>query len=397
MIWADAVNKLAKNLLILLLLLGLGGCSTVKEKVTGLIAKDEDEPVIKPLVEMSQIIQIEKRWSTQIGDGTDGYYLKLRPVADAGVIYAAEREGEVLALSADNGKKIWRTKTKKPISGGPGVGEGLVLVGTRDGEVLALDENTGDIRWEAQVSSEVLAAPKADLGVAVVRTVDGKVFGLDSTSGQRLWVYERAVPVLTLRGTSAPQLEAGLVVVGFDGGILAALDISTGAVVWEKRVALPTGRSTLERMVDIDAEPQIVDGVIFVATYQGRVAVVELQSGRVAWVRDISSHAGLSVGLDNVFVSDEQSSIWALERYSGNSVWKADELMTRSATAPTVYHNYVVAGDVEGYLHWYSRADGLPLGRVRVDKSEIIAAPFVSDDLIFAYSADGVLSAYYAQ
>ncbi len=391
------MNNLVRSGWVLLVALSLTGCGTVKEKVNGLLAKDVNEVPIRELGDINQTIEIKKRWSTSIGDGTDGYYLKLMPVAGYGVIYAAEREGVVTAISTENGKQQWKNKTKKPITGGPGLGEGMVLLGTRDGEVIALNEEDGQERWTSQVSSEVLAAPKVDLGVVVVRTGDGKVFGLDSGSGQRLWVYERAVPLLTLRGTSAPQLSAGLAIIGFDGGILTALDIATGAMVWEKRVALPSGRSTLERMVDIDAEPVLSEGVIFVATFQGRVAVVEMQSGRIAWVRDISSNAGLSVDPESVYVTDEQSSIWALERYSGNSVWKNEELTTRSLTSPTRYRDFVVAGDVEGYLHWMDRTDGSLVGRVRVDKSKIIAAPFVVDDMLFVYSSDGELSAYQTQ
>ena len=369
----------------------------MKDRVSGFWAGDDNEVVIEPLVEIEQAINIKKIWSTRVGDGTDGFYLKLSPVAGEGVIFAAERDGEVIALEIESGKQHWKTKTKKPLSGGPGHGEGRVLVGTRDGEVIALSDEDGEILWTTQVSSEVLAAPKADLGVVVVRTVDGKAYGLDASSGQRLWVYERAVPLLTLRGTSAPQLADGLAIIGFDGGILAALDITNGSLVWEKRIALPTGRSTLDRMVDIDAEPLILDDVVHVATFQGRVAVVDLQTGNIGWVRDLSSHAGLGVDVDNVYLTDEQSEIWALERYSGNSVWKQEQLKSRALTAPVSFGDYLVVGDFEGYLHWLNREDGTQAGRVRLDKSQILTTPFVVNDTLYAYSTDGTLAAYSVQ
>ena len=384
-------------LLSLFLIVTLNGCSTVKDRVSGFWAGDDNEVVIEPLVEIEHAIDIKKIWSTRVGDGTDGFYLKLSPVAGEGVIFAAERDGEVIALEIESGKQHWKTKTKKPLSGGPGHGEGRVLVGTRDGEVIALSDEDGEILWTTQVSSEVLAAPKADLGVVVVRTVDGKAYGLDASSGQRLWVYERAVPLLTLRGTSAPQLADGLAIIGFDGGILAALDITNGSLVWEKRIALPTGRSTLDRMVDIDAEPLILDDVVHVATFQGRVAVVDLQTGNIGWVRDLSSHAGLGVDVDNVYLTDEQSEIWALERYSGNSVWKQEQLKSRALTAPVSFGDYLVVGDFEGYLHWLNREDGTQAGRVRLDKSQILTTPFVVNDTLYAYSTDGTLAAYSVQ
>src|SRR5690606_40581032 len=44
-------------------------------------------------------------------------------------------------------------------------------------------------------------------------------------------------------------------------------------------------------------------GVLYVASYQGRVAGLELESGRVLWQRDASSYAGVAQGFGNVYVS----------------------------------------------------------------------------------------------
>ncbi len=375
----------------------VSGCSSIKDKVSSYMAGKDNQKTLNPLAEIEAVINIKKLWSTRIGNGTDGYYLKLTPVADKGVIYAAEREGEVIALDVETGKQYWETDTEKRLSGGPGHGEGLVLLGTRDGEVLALSDTDGKVLWTTTVSSEVLSAPKADLGVVVVRTVDGKAFGLDAENGQRLWVYERAVPLLTLRGTSAPQLADGKAIVGFDGGILTALDITNGSLIWEKRIALPTGRSTLERMVDIDAEPILKDGVIHIATFQGRVAMVELETGKVGWSRELSSYAGLGVDDDYVYLTDELSEIWALDRYSGDSVWKQDLLKSRALSAPVSFDNYLVAGDFEGYLHWLNRQDGSLVGRVKLDNSPILTTSFVVGNALFAYSSKGTLAAYTVQ
>ena len=107
-----------------------------------------------------------------------------------------------------------RSAGRSRSSGGPGSGDGLVLVGTSDGEVVALDEETGEQRWVKRVSSEVLSPPIADRGVVVVRTQDGKLFGLDRRDGTRVWVYDRAVPALSLRGTSTPVVADDAVVAG---------------------------------------------------------------------------------------------------------------------------------------------------------------------------------------
>jgi outer membrane protein assembly factor BamB len=272
----------------------------------------------------------------------------------------------------------------------------MVLLGTRKGEVLALSETDGATLWEATVSSEVLAAPRVESSVVVIRTIDGKLFGLAGDTGRRLWSYDRQVPVLTLRGTSAPVTTRDLVIAGFDNGGLAALELRTGKVAWEAPIAQPAGRTDLERMVDVDADPLVLDGTLYVASYQGRVAAVFPDSGQILWEEKLSSHAGIGVDEKYLYVSDDAGRISALDRYSGRSAWRRKTLRGREPTAPAASGEYVVVGDIEGYLHWLRRDTGDLAVRVRVDDSRILVPPLVVDEVVIGYSSEGTLTAYRA-
>ena len=107
----------------------------------------------------------------------------------------SDRNGSIRAYMLENGKELWRTKTKAPLSAGPGVGEGLVLVGTSEGELLAFSLEDGVEQWRVPVSSEVLSVPKIHEGIVVVQTVDGDITGLNADTGERLWVHDWSVPV----------------------------------------------------------------------------------------------------------------------------------------------------------------------------------------------------------
>jgi len=316
------------------------------------------------------------------------------PASADGQIVIADRKGRVLALNALTGKENWEVKTRVPVSAGPGVGEGLVLLGTSDAEVLALDAADGSKRWVAAVSSEVLAVPQIDLGRVIVQTVDGNVTALDAESGAQLWIYDRSVPVLTLRGTSTPAVEHGLVVAGFANGKLVALSAEKGFVGWETNIAIPQGRSELERIVDIDGDPIIVGTAVYVTTYQGRIAVIDLQTGNPGWKRDMSSYVGLGVDFSQVYVTDAQSHVWALSRSTGATVWRTEKLANRHLTAPEPYKDYIAVADYDGYVHLLSRYDGRIVARARVDSDPVRARPLVIDDILYVYSTDGKLSAY---
>ncbi len=378
------------NLIITTVLIGvlISGCGTVGNFFAG---KDNSTPPA-PLVTLQSSVAVQVLWSRQVGSGSEEQYIKLIPRVEGNKVFAADRKGRVSAYASATGQPLWERLTKASISGGPGSGEGLALVGTSDGEVIALNADSGELVWNTQVSSEILAAPRVAQGVVVVRTIDGKLFGLDAKTGARIWVYEQTVPALTLRGTSSLLVVDEKVIAGFANSKIAAITLSEGKLLWEASVAEPRGRTELDRLVDISGEMQVADATVYVASFQGRVAAVDMESGRVQWARNMSSNAGIGIDRDNLYVTDDQSNVWALDRRDGGTLWKQDKLQARSVTAPAAIGNYVVVGDFAGYLHWMSREDGSFVARVKIDDKGIIAPPVAVDDTLYVNGKGGVLA-----
>ena len=367
--------------------LALSGCSGISE----FLSDDEDEPQPAELVELEAALGIDTLWHTRATSGEGDQRLELRPAVTGGRVFVAGHDGDVAAYDSSDGTRLWQVDTGISISGGPGAGYDVVVVGGDGGEVVALAGANGEVAWRAPVSSEVLSAPAVGDGVVVVR--DGKLFGIDANNGDRLWVHDRTVPVLTLRGTGAPVIAGETVIAGFDSGHLVAVSLANGELLWEAQAATPTGRTELERLVDIDADPAVSDGIVYVASYQGNVAAYELTTGRRGWQREMSSSAGIGVGPSLLFVTDAEGHVWALDRSSGSSPWRQDGLALRDTTGPVGIGNHVVVGDFEGYVHWLSVDDGRFAARARVDGA-VHAPPVVTDDAVFILSARGELTAF---
>ncbi len=375
---------------LLLLLVGCGSMDPLKLL--------EDEPNVDPpaeLVDLKSSISVRKLWSTSVGSGSSKDRVKLVPYVKGNRVYVANREGVVKALDSGSGRVIWSVKKKGlEISGGPGAGEGLVLIGTSNGEVVALSEQDGSEKWRARVSSEVLSVPKAGMGVVVVHTIDGKLYAMDANDGKSKWVYDRSIPVLTLHGNSSPVISGSAVICGFASGKLIAFDLEGGQQIWESTIAVPTGRSELERMVDIDGDPVLQNGMIYVATYQGQLAAVSEKSGDVVWRRKLSSYAGLGADFENLYVSDAEDKVWAIDPKNSSSLWKQSKLHGRKLSAPAVLGAYVVVGDFEGYLHWMSPEDGHMVARTRVGDQSITTPPVVDGKVAYVLGDGGDLAAF---
>lgn len=370
-----------KNAAVLALALLAVGCSSNSKK--------ELPPAELP--DIQEEVRLDQQWSVSIGDGQGELYNLLTPAAEGDRLFVASADGNVAALDRLTGDKFWEVELDLPVSGGVGAGYGLVLVGTLKGEVIALDASSGEERWRARVTSEVLSAPATNGDVVVVQTQDDRLIAFDASSGQQRWIYENSPAVLTLRGTSSPVMTNRLVIAGLSSGKLLALDASRGIPVWEQRVAVPQGRSELERMVDIDGNLLLTGGNLYVVTYQGKVAAFDVESGRPLWNRDASSYVGLAQGFGSVYVSQSSGALEGIDERSNAALWNNDALQRRQLTSPEVFSSYVAVGDFEGYLHLLSQVDGHFVGREKIDGDGLRTRPLVVGDWIYAYGNSGKL------
>jgi outer membrane protein assembly factor BamB len=289
---------------------------------------------------------------------------------------------------------IWEAETDVHFSAGPGIGVGTVILGSSDADVVALNSENGQQLWRSKVSSEVLSVPVVSNGIVIIRTTDGEIIALNEKTGAKLWNYEHNAPALSVRGIGAPLIVEENIIEGYDNGKLMALRLTDGKYVWESSIAIPKGRSEVERLVDLDVDPIDVAGIIYIASYHGGAAAISQSDGEVLWRNEsISSYTGLGHDFRYLYLSDTNDDVLQLEQRTGASLWKQKELHQRKLTAPAIYDNYVVVGDFEGYVHWLSTSDGRQLGRIKVADSAIDAKPIVIDNIVYVYAKDGTLAA----
>jgi FOG: WD40-like repeat len=266
----------------------------------------------------------------------------------------------------------------------------IYFFGTHDAQIVALNRDNGVTAWVAQVTSEVLASPVVSEGLVVVRTIDGKVIAFDEISGKQRWIFERSVPALSIRGNGQPVIDSGRVFIGFADGRMVALQLQSGKNLWDASLAIPSGRTQIERLVDLDTDPIIIDDVIYIASYQGGTSAVLTIDGDLIWANeDVSSYSRISHDWRYLYLSDTESNVWQLDQRTGGSLWKQSDLHMRRLTAPAVYQDYVLVGDFEGYVHWFSSDDGRQLGRIQATDEAIIAPPQVKNNIVYVYGSGG--------
>jgi outer membrane protein assembly factor BamB len=362
-------------------------------------SKDKDVELPAKLVDFPQTLSVKKLWDDGVGGGKKQTKLRLGlgPAIDNGIVFAANHKGEILAVSLETGRDVWVKKLKLPISAGPEANFGMVVAGTSKGAVIALDGATGRQLWRSQINSELLSSPAISERVVVMRSVDGRLHGLDAHSGKLLWSVEQQVPRLSLRGTAIPIVAKEIAISGFDNGKVMAVSLSTGDTIWDTALASPHGRTELDRLVDIDSAVRVVGDNVFAAGFQGRTAMLALDSGQLWWSHDMSSYRGLSVDEENLYVTESDGAVVAMRQRDGAEIWRNDKLKRRGLSTPVITSTAIAVADFQGYLHWLDKSTGVLVARQRIKKKQRVSNPPVSSgDTVVVLTDAGTLAAYRA-
>lgn len=389
-------HKLWKVITVFGLVLTVCACSSVGKTLDAVNFLQTPDNVDPPeeLVDIDETLVVEKIWSRDLGRGTDKQLVALGIGVAGDMLIIGGRGGGVVALSRETGEVIWKLQTGMPLSAGPGIGDNFAVFGSSEGDVVTLEIATGIVLWRSAVTSEVLSVPAVVNGYVIVRCVDGRVFGFDEVSGRRQWTYDRSVPLLSLRGNGDPVVFGNRVIYGFDNGAVGALLANDGSVLWEQPVATGRGRTELDRLADIDGAIGVYGQDMYVSSYNGRLASLAMESGRVLWVREMGSYSGVAVDGDGLYLTDAEDQVWRLDRRNGASLWTQAQLARRKLTVPVPAGDTVVVGDLEGYLHWLDKEDGKMLARERVADESIQATPVLIDDVLYVLGSGGRVGAY---
>ena len=329
-------------------------------------------------------------WKKKIGKGMGNGKIEMEPNINNEKVYINDYTGALYVIDLLSGKKIWSLKDKNvEYTSSPGLGENLVIVGTGEGKLIAREKESGTLRWVSKLPSEVLSKPLETETFVIARSNDGSVHALDKKNGQEIWNFQKTAPKLSVRGNSNPLRVDDSVVIGWDDGRMTALDLETGKIIWNATVAVPTGQTDLERMVDIDGN-LILDGAdIYICSYGTGVTSVSSLDGKINWNREISSPFSPAVGADYVYVVDEKSIIWAFDKVTGNSVWKKSNFERRTLSPPLIYKNFLIVGDFDGYTHWLDSKTGEQVYRKKIANEAIRVSGATDNAIVVLTAQDG--------
>ncbi len=351
---------------------------------------------------------LARAWRISIGEGS-GSESKLlsRPVVAGDRLVAMDAEAGVSAIRVADGKRFWHRELTPEdedegvIGGGVSIDNGTVYVSTGYGFVHALSLDDGKEIWQRRIGTPIRGAPTAIGGRVFVITYDNQLHALSSSDGHTLWSHGGIPEDAGLIGAPSAAVGGGLVVVPYSSGELFALRLENGRMVWGDQLIRTRRLAPLSSMSEIRGSPVIDRDLVLAVGFSGRVAAIDLRSGRRLWDRDIAGMETPWVAGDFIFLVTTQAEVVCLARKSGRIRWVAqlpryedeeDKEDPIHWSGPVLASDRLVLVSSEGHAVAVSPYSGKLLGRLELPKGALIP-PVVADGSIYVLSDNGDLIA----
>lgn len=301
-------------------------------------------------------------------------------------IFVASETGGVEAFERTSFARKWRHPVKNGVASQMLLDAGVLYFGGEDGAFHAVDAEFGREIWHYDTKAPVFARATISGPKILLATSDDIVVCLDKATGKWLWHYKRTANYIsTIRGNTTPAVSDNLVYAGFSDGYLTALNLSDGNLQWEVKVHNGT------KFLDVDGQPIIEEGKIYVTSYDGGLYVLEKAKGKILWRVDYGGVRKVVLEDKMLYLSSTDGHVYALNKDSGRVQWSFD-LDRGVPTNLIVYQNYIAFGSSQEFFYVIHKGDGTIAWRFDSGLRSGFSAPItMSDNEIFALSNSGNL------
>lgn len=352
---------------------------------------------------------LKEVWSSSVGAGGDRRNpLIAQPVVAEGTVFTLDTEGGVTAFDVMTGKKKWRTSSvpsNEEDSGATGGGLawalGKIYVTNGYKYLVCINAETGNMLWRTMMTSPARTAPTVANEKVYLITLDNRLQVFSSADGSLLWNHSSVAETTNLLGSASPAVDASAVVLALSSGEILGLRVENGQVVWEDNLSAVRRVGTLSSISDIRGQPVIDRGIVYAASYSGRMVAIDVISGQRVWQREVgSAEMPWAVG-DMVFVLSAEQQVLALTRAGGDIHWitSLPRFEEGRKEEPIVWTGPVLAGgrlilaSNRGMMAEIDPQDGKILKQSELDGSVMIA-PVVADNMLLLLTQQGKLVAY---
>lgn len=309
------------------------------------------------------------------------------PTIVGDLLYVGSTSGQVTAVDRIRGKKVWRSGVKGPVYGGIAIQDGTLYFGDGKGYVYAMDAAKGTELWHYETGSDIMCTPIVSGSLVYFTTMSGHLLAVDRSTGAKRFQTPRRTSTgeFTIRGSSSPIQWKNLIVAGFADGSIAAFDMTTGAVVWEKRLS-----NLSQPMQDVDTTPLLIGDTVVAGSADGSLYALRADTGATQWLVPVGTPNDILYQDGTLYVVGG-GVLYALSPSSGTTLWK-QSLDTAEASAPAKLNDFIFAISTNEKGYWLNATDGQSVHKRFMGKGSF-SKPVVVGSILYILTNSGNLYA----
>lgn len=163
--------------------------------------------------------------------------------------------GNVYALDATTGAKIWNYSIGDCVDSSPAVVNGVLYVGSWDNHLYALNAANGNFMWRTNLGGRVDASPAVNGNTVYISSFDKNIYALNAQTGAKIWNFSTGDIV-----DSSPSVAGGVVYVGSADHYIYALNAATGAKIFSYQTPWP-----------VESSAAIANGVVYIGANDNKL------------------------------------------------------------------------------------------------------------------------------
>jgi outer membrane protein assembly factor BamB len=330
---------------------------------------------------------------------TTGDSVNYSPVVANGIVYICSYDGNLYALNAKTGEKIWSyNATIFGIGSSPTVADGIVYVssGEQNRFLYAFNAYNGDLLWTAFIGTSVTFDSTVVNGV-IYLAADGSynspscILAINAKTGVELWNYSSPNPL-----GCTPAVVNRVVYTASGDGYVHAINADNGQEIW----------NCTRNEAEFLSAPTVVNGILYVGINGASINTngfyaLNATNGAEIW-RYMASDAGnyvlstAAVYDGTVYVGSRNGDVYAFNAVDGTLLWHitAGHFLFSS---PAVIQGLVYIGSGDGNFYSINGTDGTILWNYTINSlpgTFVYSSPAYDYGAVYIGSCDNNLYAF---
>ncbi|PZQ45912.1 MAG: hypothetical protein DI551_06195 [Micavibrio aeruginosavorus] len=352
---------------------------------------------------------LQKVFTVDIGEGSRSRLpLTVQPVVAGKSLFTLDTDATLSAFSTEDGKRRWSVEVRDleeedpVISGGIAVSEGFVYVTAGYDELLKVDAAKGEIVWRVALTSPSRAAPTVIGGRVFVTTMSNSVLAINTADGKVQWEFSALAQSTGLIGAASPAATNDLVVPVFSSGEIYAVRAGNGSVAWSDNLSSAVRLGGMTALSDIRGLPVIDGNIVYAISFGGKIAAIDMLTGARVWQKDISGAKTPWIAGNRLFLISSESQIVALDKGKGSVIWVSQLAKFKNKEkkeGPIVWSGPLMAGgrllafSTDGRVAEINPENGT-LVREWESGKDVRISPIIAGATLYILGENGDLTAY---